>query len=367
MPALNRRSLVAGVGAVFAAGCATTQASPPRVERLSLNENAFGPSPRVLRAIESNLDRLERYVEADEVTRLTNAIAALERVAPEQIVLGEILEPLGLQLAASRSGGGEFVYSAPGYTALIDAAAPLGGRGRAVPLNADLRNDLPALTAAIAPQTLAVSLVNPHNPSGTVEDQATFDRFIEGSAARTLVVVDEAYLEYTEAEFESRSAIRHARNGANVLVFRTLAKVYGLAGISLGYGIAPRALAEQLRRAGLGSPHSLNRLALVAAEAALGDQEHVRQVAARTRVNRDRIHQALRALGLRHTDSRANFVFFESTSRPADDVRRELATRSVTPGRAFPPLDRWIRITVGTEAETARTITALQAIYGQRT
>lgn len=362
MPALNRRSLVAGVGAALVADCATSQASS-RIERLSLNESAFGPSPRVIQAIESNLDRLERYVEADEVAHLTNVIGTLERVAPEQIVLGEIVEPLGLQLAASRPGGGEFVYSAPGYTALIDASAPLGGVGRPVPLNAELRNDLPVLAAAIGPQTLAVSLVNPHNPSGTVEDQSTFDRFIEASAARTLVVVDEAYLEYTEDEFESRSAIRHARSGANVLVFRTLAKVYGLAGISLGYGVAPVALAEQLRRAGIGSPHSLNRLALVAAEAALGDQDHVRRVAARTRINRDRIHEALRTLGLRHTDSRANFVFFEST-RPADDVRRELVARNVTPGRAFPPLDRWIRITVGTEADTARTIAALQAIYG---
>lgn len=365
MTTLNRRGLMGGMGAAFAvsaAAYATTESATTSIERLSLNENAYGPSPRVLQAIENNLDRLERYVDADEVARLTNAIAALERVAPEQIVLGEILEPLGLQLAASRAGGGEFIYSAPGYTALIDAAAALGGVGRPVPLNANLENDLPALSAAIGPRTLAVSLVNPHNPSGAVDDAAAFDRFVETSAQRTLVVVDEAYLEYTEQEFETRSAIRFARNGANVLVFRTLAKVYGLAGVSPGYGVAPAALAERLRAAGLGSPHSLNRLSLVAAEAALSDQAHVRSVAARTRVNRDRVHATLDSLGLRHTNSRANFVFFESRL-PADDVRRALTARNVTPGRAFPPLDRWIRITIGTEADTDRTITALRAIY----
>lgn len=365
MRALNRRALVGGMGAALAvstAACATSPGAPASIERLSLNENAYGPSPRVLQAIESNLGRLERYVDADEVARLTNGIAALERVAPEQVVLGEILEPLGLQLAASRTGGGEFVYSTPGYTALIDAATPLGGAGRPVPLNASLENDLPALSAVIGPSTLAVSLVNPHNPSGAVDDAVAFDRFIEQSAARTLVVVDEAYLEYTENEFETRSAIRFARAGANVLVFRTLAKVYGLAGISLGYGVAPVALAQRLRAAGIGSPHSLNRLSLVAAEAALGDQAHVRSVAARTRVNRERVHATLEALGLRHTNSVANFVFFESRL-PAADVRTALAARNVTPGRAFPPLDRWIRITIGTEADTDRTIAALRAIY----
>lgn len=365
MRSLSRRALVGGAGAALAASaaaCATTPGAGAPIERLSLNENAYGPSPRVLQAIESNLGRLERYVDADEVARLTSVIATLERVAPEQIVLGEILEPLGLQLAASRLGGGEFVYSAPGYTALIEAAAPLGGVGRPAPLNAALENDLSALAAAIGPHTLAVSLVNPHNPSGTVDDAAAFDRFIEASAARTLVVVDEAYLEYTEADFERRSAIRFARAGANVLVFRTLAKVFGLAGISLGYGVAPVALAQRLRAAGIGSPHSLNRLSLVAAEAALGDQAHVCAVAARTRANRERVHATLDALGLRRTNSVANFVFFESRL-PADDVRRALTERNVTPGRAFPPLDSWVRITIGTEADTTRTIDALRAIF----
>jgi histidinol-phosphate aminotransferase len=361
MPELSRRGLVAGMGLTFAAACATTEANPPLIERLSLNENAYGPSPRVRQAIESNLDRLARYVDANEVTEVTNQIAQLERVNPEQIVLGEILEPLGLQLAAAGHGG-EFVYSAPGYTALIDASAPLGGVGRPVPLNANLANDLPALAAAIGPRTLAVSLVNPHNPSGTVDDASAFDRFVEESAARTLVAIDEAYLEYTESAFETRSAIKHVRGGANVLVFRTLAKVYGLAGISLGYGVAPLALAQRLKRAGLGSPHSLNRLSVVAAAAALGDQAYVRSVAARTRAERERLHQTLDALGLRHTDSRANFVFFQSRL-PAEDVRSALTTQNVTPGRAFPPLDQWVRITVGTPADTDRTIRALRSIY----
>ncbi len=354
-----------GAGAAYAAAaasCATPSAGgeAPDIERLSLNENAFGPSPRVAEAIRNNLDRLERYVDADEAARLTHVIAALEGVRPEQIVIGELLAPLGAALARD-TGGGEFVYSDPGYTALIDASTPFGGVGRPVPLNSALENDLPQLLATIGPRTLAVSLVNPHNPSGTVNEAGDFDRFIEDAAARTLVIVDEAYLEYDE--FERRSAIRFARAGANVLVFRTLAKVYGLAGISLGYAIAPTALTQRLRAAGVGDTHDLNRLALVAAEAALGDQDHVRAVAARVRANRERVHAALDALQLARSQSRANFVFFQTPSDAAA-ARSALAADGIIPGRAFPPLDQWIRITVGTDAETTRTIAALRRLYG---
>jgi histidinol-phosphate aminotransferase len=358
-----RRDFLLGAGAALAASataCATAPNATPALGRLSLNENSFGPSPRVIEAIQSNLGNLERYVDAGEIERLVGQIAAFERVPAEQIVLGEILEPLGVQLAAARAGGGEFVYSAPGYTALIDASTALGGRGRPVPLNPALENDLLALSAAIGANTLAVSLVNPHNPSGTLNTASAFDTFVRDAARRTLVVIDEAYLEYDA--FEARSAIRFARAGENVLVFRTLAKIYGLAGISIGYAVAPTPLAARLKAAGLGAPHSINRLSLVAAEAALADQAYVSRVVQRVRANRDAVHEALDALGLRHTDSRANFVFFESP-RPADIAREALRARGIIPGRAFPPLDQWIRVTIGTEAETDATISALRAIY----
>lgn len=114
-----------------------------------------------------------------------------------------MLEPLGLYLARQRSGG-TIDYSSPGYTALLDSAAPLGGKGVAIPLDGKLENDLPALSATIDERTLAVSLVNPHNPSGTLSDGAALDRFILDAAKRTLI--DEAYLEYDD--LARRSAIR---------------------------------------------------------------------------------------------------------------------------------------------------------------
>jgi histidinol-phosphate aminotransferase len=366
MRGFQRRQLLAAVGlaapALTLAPRANAGEQTRRADfgRLSLNESAEPPSSAVKRAIAANLDRLHRYVDQTEVDALSRQIAKLEGVDPEQVVLGEVLEPLGLHLAGTRPGGGEFVYSTPGYTALIDASAAVGGKGVGVPLNTRLENDLPALAAAIGDRTLAVSLVNPHNPSGTLEDKAAFDRFIEQTAARTLVVVDEAYLEYDD--LAGRSAVRFTRTGANVLTFRTLAKAYGLAGLSIGYALAPLALARSLRAAGVGGPHAQNRLGLVAAAAALDDRPHLAAHVRRVHAERERLHATLDRLGLRHTDSRANFIFFEST-RPADTVRARLAESGLKVGRAFPPLDAWIRITVGTTAETDAVIAALDAIY----
>ncbi len=268
-----------------------------------------------------------------------------------------VLEPLGLYLARQRPGGGEIVYSAPGYTALIDSAAPLGGRGIPVPLDARLENDLPALARAITDKTLAVSLVNPHNPSGTTNETPSLHRFIEESARRTLVVVDEAYLEYDA--FDQKSAIAHVRAGRNVLVFRTLAKIYGLAGLAIGYAVAPAELARGLRNAGIGAPHSLTRPALAAAAVALADQTHVQTVRCATLAQRETLNALIDRRGWRRTDSRANFVFFQPP-RP-EALRDALKQAGIDIARPFPPLDDWLRITIGRPAENARVLALLRS------
>lgn len=352
---LSRREWIAMSAAVAAAPA--LGASVPQRTRLSLNENAYGPSPKVAPAIRAAAVGVQRYVEQSEVDALTRQIAALERVAPEQVVIGEVLEALGLFLARQRAGGGGIVFSAPGYTALVDAAAPLGGRAVPVPLDTRLENDLPALARAVDGQTLAVSLVNPHNPSGTVSDTAAWHAFIAATASRTLVVVDEAYLEYDD--LTRQSAIGHVREGRNVLVFRTLAKIYGLAGLSIGYAVAPLALARGLREAGIGAPHSLCRPSLAAAGVALADQAHVAAVRAKVASERQRLHAALEALTIKHTDSRANFVFFQAAA--ADRIRAVASAAGIEIARAFSPLNDWVRVTIGLPQENERFLAVLRA------
>ena len=355
---LNRREWIA-MGAAVAATPAIGTGLPTRT-RLSLNENAWGPSPDVAPAIRATAVGVERYVEQADVDALARQIARLEGVTPEQVVIGEVLEALGLFLARRRAGGGEIVFSAPGYTALVDAAAPLGGRGRPVPLDVRLENDLPALSRAAGENTLAVSLVNPHNPSGTVSEAGAWHTFLADVSRRTLTVVDEAYLEYDD--LAGLSAIRHVRAGRNVLVFRTLAKIYGLAGLSIGYAVSQAPLATALRQAGIGASHSLSRPALAAASAALADQGHVALVRDRTAAERRRLHTALDALSLRHTDARGNFVFFRTPA--ASRLRAAAATAGIEIARPFPPLDDWIRVTIGQPTENDRFLAVLRQVVG---
>ena len=164
-------------------------------------------------------------------------IAAREAVPKEQIILGEILEPLGTHLSLQGGPGGEFIYSDPGYTALIDSAVAVGGRAIGVPLNSRLENDLPAITAKVSQRSRAVFLVNPHNPTGIAGDTGQLKAFARTVSRQALVIVDEAYLEFAD-QFTQRTLADLVRGGGNVIVFRTFAKVFGLAGLRVNSSAA---------------------------------------------------------------------------------------------------------------------------------
>lgn len=350
---------VAGSAAAAAPSAAADTA--PDLLRLDLNESSYGPSPRVGPAVQRALVEAPRYVSAAQLQALQVQIATLEGVAPEQVIVGEVLEALGQHLALNQGAGG-FIYSVPGYGALVDAARPFGGRAVEVPLNARLENDLPALLAAIAPDTRALFVVNPHNPSGTLSPGADFDRFVSAAQARTLVIVDEAYLDYRE-DAAALSAVRLLRQGQNVVVFRTLGKIHALAGLQGGYALAPTGLAGALRQRGVGGAHAQNQLSLAAAAAALADTAHVAQVRRSVALERQRWQQVLTGLGLRSTEAAGNFVFFD-TGRPHAAVAAGLLQQGVRIARVFAPYDTWVRITVGTPAENRRAQQALRHVLG---
>lgn len=365
MPTLTKRrllSLAATTTVLTSVKAASARAVPsagaPLVQA-ALNENPFGPSPRAKQALAAQLGQANRYGDAVKADNLVTQIAKLENISPEQVVLGDLLESLGLFLGAQKPEGGNFVYSAPGYTALVDAGKPAGAVGIGVPLDASLSNDLPALAKAVTDQTKAVYLVNPHNPSGTTNDPDGFEKFLSEVSQKTLVVVDEAYIEYAQT---ARSAVALTRAGANVAVFRTLDKVYGLAGLPIGYLLTPKPLANKLRSAGFGNPHALGGLAIAAASAALSDQNWVRTTRDRIAAGRKRLTDTLDALHLKHTKSEANFVFFQS-AKPPQAVRDELKALGILIAHPFAPLTDWLRISVGTEEDVTRTILALKIVF----
>lgn len=228
---------------------------------------------------------------------------------------------------------------------------PAGGRVVGVPLNAALENDLPAIAAAVDGTTRAVYLVNPHNPSGTVSDTAAFIAAVRDLSARTLVIVDEAYLEF-RPNFAARSVAPLVREGGNVAVFRTFSKIFGLASLAIGYTLAPKPLAAALKQMGIGAFFGLSRLSLVAATASLGDHDYVASVRTKVAAEREAWHALLRARGRRFSASQANFVFFDC-GRPHAEAAAALAARGIIIGRAQPQFDAWLRISIGLPVENA--------------
>lgn len=352
MPQIDRREwLLLAAAATFSPLSPVMADTPPlQPIRLALNENPFGPSPLAIEAIKADLTGLARYT-GREVEELTAAIAKHENIATDQIVLGENLDVLGLYLSAHGGPGGGFVYSEPGYTALVDAVAPAGGRVIGVPLNDRLENDLPAIAAAVNAGTRAVYLVNPHNPSGTASEPADFFKAINELSRRTLVIVDEAYLEFMP-DFETRTVAGLVRDGANVAVFRTFSKIYGLASLAIGYTLAPKALAAALKQIGIGAFFGLNRLSLVAAAASLRDHDYIGRVRAKVAEEREAWHALLRARQRRFSASQVNFVFFDC-GRPHAEAAAALAARGILVGRAQSHFETWLRISIGLPEDNA--------------
>jgi histidinol-phosphate aminotransferase len=356
---LTASGLALGGLVVSAATGDTEGARQPLRVQLSLNENPFGPSPLAIAAAQSEFGKLFRYVD-QQADVLTPVIVAREQVSADQIVLGEVLDALGFQLAKQGPGGGEFIYSEPGYTAVVDAAARGGGVAVSVPLDQNLQNDLAAIAAKVNARTRAIYLINPHNPSGTVSDAAKFATFVSELSERAVVIVDEAYLEF-EPDFTERTVVGLTRAGKNVVVFRTFDKIYGLAGLSMGYAVVPKSLAASLKRGGIGSPEPLGRLALAAAAGSLRDKEYVTTVRSKVIAERDLWHRLFDTLRLRYSDSRGNFVFCH-TGRPHQEIAGTLRAKGIDIGRAFPPLDHWARISIGLPEENALARTAVSEL-----
>ena len=353
-------SLAMPVKRIAAEEALPVMASQPAIARLCFNENPYGPSPSVAAALQGEFGRLNRYADAAGAQSFVEQVAEYEQVPVDQVVPGEILGLLGINLGSQGGPGGEFLYSTPGYLALVDAAARVGGVGVPVPLNARYENDLPALAAKVNSKTRAVYLVNPHNPTGTVSENAAFQSFLRRVSPQAVVIVDEAYLEYTP-DFEARSAASLVREGANVMVFRTFDKIHGLAGLPIGYVLAPRSLAAALRKEGAGDAESLGRLNLVAASAALGDRHQVERTRKLVTEQREQWIGVLEELKLAHTDSHANFVFFDAR-RPQGELAAALRSHGIEIGRAHPPFTTWARITIGLPEENLRAQTALRKV-----
>jgi len=325
--------------------------------KLSSNENPFGPSQSASMAMIQAMEKSCRYP-APETAELLKLIAAKEGCSPDNIVLGvgsgEILDITGMHFGLQK---GEIVCAQPGYLQLIRAAETAGGKAVWVPLNKKLEHDLPAMAAKVTDKTSVVYICNPNNPTGTVVDSAELKAFINEVSKKTLVFVDEAYLDCAD-DYAGRTVVGLVNEGHNVVVARTFSKIHGMAGLRVGYGIMPAKLAAEVKALGTGS---LNMMGVVAATASIQDKAFIAETRSKIKAGRDGLIAVFKSLGKEYAEPQGNFVFVK-TGMLIKDFQDKMKAENVLVARPFPPLLEWARISIGTPEEMAVCHAALKKV-----
>ncbi|HEX9263127.1 MAG TPA: histidinol-phosphate transaminase [Candidatus Binatia bacterium] len=323
--------------------------------KLASNENPLGPSPKALAAIREKLPQLNLYPDGD-CFYLKQGLAKKLGVAPEKLIFGtgsnEIIE---LAVRTFMHPGDEAVMAQQAFVVYQLIVQAVGGKGKAVPLK-NFTHDLTAIGEAITPQTRVVFLANPNNPTGTIYRREEWERFLGKVSRDVLLIVDEAYFEYVTDPSYPDSLEYHAEDRA-ILTVRTFSKLYGLAGLRIGYGVGAKALIALMQR--VRQPFNVNAPAQWAALAAVDDAEHVKRSLEANREGLAYLQKEFTRLGLAFVPSSANFILVQVGK--GQEVFEQLLRRGVIvrpmAGYKFP---EHVRVTVGTMPENRKFIEALE-------
>ena len=331
------------------------------IVKLASNENPLGPSPQAVAALREKLPQMALYPDG-ACHDLRDAVAGKWDLSGEYFVFGngsdEIIHLIGLTLLTP---GDEVVVGDPTFVLYESAATLAGATTVKVPLTRPgYAHDVDAMTDAFTNRTRLVFIANPHNPTGSTIDRTAIDRLLARLPARALLVLDEAYGEYVEGEPTFPLAADYVRAGAPVIGLRTFSKMYGLAGLRVGYGIADPALIRELNQPR--SPFNVNLAAQVAATAAIGDDLFVGQTRKTNADGLATLTAAFDRWNLPHIPTHANFVMVD-TRRPCRAVFDALLRQGiiVRTGDIF-GMPTCIRVTIGTKSQNERFLAALEAV-----
>jgi histidinol-phosphate aminotransferase len=326
---------------------------------LSSNENPLGPSPKAVVALQQAVETVNRYPDATG-SALKAALAEKLGLSSTNVALGNGADEWLLLLCLSFVHPGDEVVMAQGsFVSYLLRATEVGAKVVRVPLQ-NYTHDLNAMADAITDRTRLVFICNPNNPTGTVVARRDFQTFLGRVPEDVVVVLDEAYYEYVvyPDHFQSVESLHDGHK--NLVVLRSFSKVYGLAGLRVGYMLADEAVVDYMERAR--PPFNVNSLAQVAALAALGDGEHVRRSLVANEEAKRFFYDKLAALSLTYISSYTNFIAFDS-GRPGAELSGPLLERGII----TTALDGWgvpnhVRFSFGTPDENAAFVSALRQI-----
>lgn len=325
------------------------------VIKLASNENQLGPSPKALAALTRSLNQVHLYPD-NSCYALINKLSEMTETTAESIIVGngsvEIILESALAYLEPRD---QVIMSEITFIMYPIAAHIAGAKPVKVPVK-DYKHDLDAILAAVTPKTKIIYLDNPNNPLGSMITQKEMDDFIEKVPDHVLVVIDEAYYEYV-GSMEYPRTLHYVHQGLNVMVLRTFSKIYGMAGLRIGYGFAPPGVITALNKVRL--PFAVNRPAQIAAIAALDDEEHRDASKAENERGKMYVTKELERLGVEHVPPFGNFVYliFPQDAAP---IHKALEQRGIIVRPVAQP--DALRVTIGLPKQNKTFIAALEEV-----
>jgi histidinol-phosphate aminotransferase len=329
------------------------------VVKLASNENPLGPSPKAVEAIRAALDSLNIYPDG-ACLALTQKLAAKLNVDPDGIIFANGEDNIITLISKTfLNEGEEMIMADPSFSSFEISARAMGAKVIMVPVRPDFTTDLNAILAAVTEKTKLIYLCNPNNPTGTISTSTEVEKFLDKLPDHVVLIFDEAYKEFVD-DPDYPEGLDYVRAGRNVLVSRTFSKVYGLAGIRIGYAIGHPELIGGMKR--IREAFATNRLAQIGAMAALDDDEFLEQVTAVNREGREYLYQEFERMELPYVKSQANFMLVD-TKKDIRQVFVDLQREGVIIRPAFIwNLPTWARVTVGTKEQNKKFIAALEKV-----
>ncbi|OYU16118.1 MAG: histidinol phosphate aminotransferase [Alphaproteobacteria bacterium PA4] len=357
----SRRGLMGlAAGTALAGGAARAATAPPLhfgpdagVAHLLYNENPYGPAPSAIRAM-ADVARDGWYYIDDIQPRLAAMIAARHGVAPEQVVIGNGSSEVLAATAMAWGAKGAILTADLTFEEFLQYAAPKGVQLVRTPMTPGLGIDLPGMAARTNADVALIHICNPNNPTGLLLDPAQLRDFIRSTRRGTTVLVDEAYNELLDAP-ASHSVMDLVRQGHDLIVTRTFSKIYGMAGLRVGYAITTPENARRIRAWNM--TISLTSASLAAALASYDDQAFLAYSRQKVAQGRKLLTDAVATAGLRCLPSETNFLFVEVPD--ADALQRAMAARGIMIRGAYGPWKRWSRVSTGLIEHVQRYAAAL--------
>lgn len=316
--------------------------------KLASNENPLGPSRKAIEAIMKAVENIHRYPDGGGYY-LKKTLSERHEVKPEQIILGngsnEVIEVF---VRTFLRPGDEAIMASPSFVVYPMVIQAAYGKNVIVPLR-EGRHNLDGMVKRVTDKTRMVFIANPNNPTGTINTETEFDSMMKNLPEGVLVVVDEAYYEYVTSR-DYPDTMKYLREGRNIIILRTFSKIYGLAGLRIGYGITKKKFVNEMNK--VRQPFNTNSLAQIGALAALSDYRHVEESRRINEEGKMYLYKELNSMGVKYLPTEANFIYIDIEGNAF-----QLYERFLKEGVIVRPMGhRNLRLTIGLPDENRRFI-----------